>query len=85
MHAGWGLDWVWPFLLGFPPDKVAFLDDVCVVHPKKELQDPWKVSMYSVLKRPHGEEYEQYARYVFLMTCHSNQKQVDHITAFACK
>ena len=65
MHAGWGLDWLWPFLLGYPPKQVAFIDEVCVIHPKKTLQDPDKVSMYSILKRPHGEEYEQYSRYVF--------------------
>ena len=30
--AGWGLDCVWPFLLGYPRDKVAVLDDVCMFH-----------------------------------------------------
>lgn len=65
--AGWGLDWLWPFLLGYPARQVAFIDDVCVIHPQKELQDPRKVSMYSVMQRPYGEEYEQYARSVSII------------------
>ena len=31
--AGWGLDFVWPFLLKYPKDKIAVLDDVCIYHP----------------------------------------------------
>ena len=27
-NAGWGLDWLWPFLLGYPPEKVAIIDEV---------------------------------------------------------
>ncbi len=45
-HAGHGLDWVWPFLLGYPQDKIAAIDDVCVIHPKKSLQREGKTSMY---------------------------------------
>lgn len=26
--AGWGLDWLWPFLLGYPAEKVAVIDEV---------------------------------------------------------
>lgn len=61
-RAGWGLDWLWPFLLGYPSQQVAFIDDICVIHPRKELQDPRKVSMYSRMQRPYGEEYEQFDR-----------------------
>ena len=27
-YAGWGLDWLWPFLLGYPSEKVAIIDEV---------------------------------------------------------
>ncbi|KAL4451227.1 hypothetical protein ABPG77_009299 [Micractinium sp. CCAP 211/92] len=30
--TGWGLDTIWPFLLGFPPDGLAVVDAVCMVH-----------------------------------------------------
>ena len=31
--AGWGLDFVWPFLLRYPRDKIAVVDQVCMFHP----------------------------------------------------
>jgi hypothetical protein len=31
-YTGWGLDFVWPFLLNFPRNKVAIVDAVCVQH-----------------------------------------------------
>ena len=27
-YAGWGLDWLWPFLLGHPLEKIAIIDEV---------------------------------------------------------
>ncbi|KAL4422957.1 hypothetical protein ABPG75_009154 [Micractinium tetrahymenae] len=30
--TGWGLDTIWPFLLGYPPDGLAVVDAVCMVH-----------------------------------------------------
>ncbi|RMZ54552.1 hypothetical protein APUTEX25_002127 [Auxenochlorella protothecoides] len=35
-YFGWGLDWLWPALLSYPPDKVAVIDEVCVYHPKTD-------------------------------------------------
>eukprot|EP00887_Chlorella_sp_A99_P005466 scaffold1.g5466.t1 len=32
-YVGWGLDFVWPFLLKYPKDKIAVIDQVCVFHP----------------------------------------------------
>ncbi len=32
LNAGWGLDFVWPFLLDFPHDKVAVVDAICFAH-----------------------------------------------------
>lgn len=31
-YTGWGLDFVWPFLLKFPRDKIAIVDSVCLGH-----------------------------------------------------
>ena len=65
--AGHGLDWVWPFLLGYPQDKIAVIDDVCVIHPKKMLQREGKTSMYDT--NPHflgwqtEEEKIQFEKY----------------------
>ncbi|KAL6776590.1 hypothetical protein ACKKBG_A21765 [Auxenochlorella protothecoides x Auxenochlorella symbiontica] len=33
-HYGWGLDWIWPDLLGYPSDKIAVIDEVCLFHPE---------------------------------------------------
>ncbi|KAL4447590.1 hypothetical protein ABPG75_004809 [Micractinium tetrahymenae] len=30
--TGWGLDTVWPFLLGFPRDSIGVVDAVCMTH-----------------------------------------------------
>ncbi len=32
--SGWGLDWVWPHILGNPKDRVAIMDDIIVGHTK---------------------------------------------------
>ncbi len=31
--AGFGLDFVWPYLADYPEDKVAVIDDTCVMRP----------------------------------------------------
>ncbi|KAG7668622.1 hypothetical protein NADE_006671 [Nannochloris sp. 'desiccata'] len=33
-YTGWGLDFVWPFLLNFPRNKVAIVDGACVQHAR---------------------------------------------------
>ena len=36
--AGWGLDFVWPYLLGYPADRLAVIDEVCMYHPNAAKQ-----------------------------------------------
>lgn len=31
--AGAGLDFVWPYLAGYPEDKIAVIDDTCMMRP----------------------------------------------------
>lgn len=38
-YFGWALDWVWPALLSYPPDKVAVIDVACVYHPQVDRKD----------------------------------------------
>jgi len=52
--AGHGLDWVWPFILGYPQEKIAIINDICVIHPKKELQPGTKLTIYKE-HNPHAE------------------------------
>lgn len=33
MRAGYGLDLVWPALLKYPEDKIAVVDQICMVRP----------------------------------------------------
>jgi hypothetical protein len=33
-ESGWGLDYLWPKILGYPKDKIAIIDDVTVDHTK---------------------------------------------------
>ena len=45
--AGYGLDYIWPWLAGFPQDRIAIVDDLCVLRPAKPLAmdtKPMKVS-----------------------------------------
>ena len=34
--AGWGLDFLLPFVLGYPNASIAVIDSVCMVHPLAE-------------------------------------------------
>lgn len=51
MHAGHGLQWLWPFLLGYAPRKTAILDEVCVVHPHNHMQHLLKVDVHARMQR----------------------------------
>ena len=42
--AGHGLEWLWPFLLGYPQDKIAVIKEICVVKPETVLQLDSKMS-----------------------------------------
>ncbi len=33
-ESGWGLDFLWPKLLGYPKDKIAIIDSIQMVHTK---------------------------------------------------
>ena len=60
--VGHGLDWVWPFLLGYPQEKIAIINDICVVHPKKELQPGSKLTIYKE-HNPHAEHVAVLAKF----------------------
>jgi hypothetical protein len=32
--SGWGLDFLWPYLLGYPKDRIAVLDETPVLHTR---------------------------------------------------
>jgi hypothetical protein len=56
-HTGWGLDFIWPFLAGWPKDKVAVMDAVCMEHAPKE----GRRSVYDIeLPIQPGEEWRDY-------------------------
>ena len=48
--AGHGLQWIWPFLLGYAPRTIAVFDEVCVVHARDELQQALKSSLTAQLQ-----------------------------------
>ena len=55
-------------MLGYPFQQVAFIDDVCVIHPKASLQHPDKISMYKHGQSPGWEEYAQFTRSACCLT-----------------
>lgn len=59
LHTGHGLDWVWPFLLGYPQEKIAYIDEVCIIHPRKSLQREGKASMYDTNPTMLGWQTEE--------------------------
>ena len=54
VSTGHGLDWVWPFSLAYPQEQIAIINDICVIHPKKELQPGTKLTIYQE-HNPHAE------------------------------
>lgn len=48
--AGHGLQWLWPFLIGYSPHKTAVLDEVCIVYPRDDLQKALKSTLYLQLQ-----------------------------------
>jgi hypothetical protein len=34
IYSGWGYDYLWPYLLGYPKDKIAIIDDIVMDHTK---------------------------------------------------
>ena len=33
--SGWGLDYLWPKILGYPKNKIAIIDEIFAIHPRK--------------------------------------------------
>lgn len=61
--TGMGLDWGWPYFLGFPRDRFAILDAVCMVHPPSPPDKP--NSVYAA-EAPYGAEEEKHRVYAGL-------------------
>ncbi|KAL3156462.1 hypothetical protein ABBQ38_000767 [Trebouxia sp. C0009 RCD-2024] len=64
--SGHGLDWIWPYLLGYPQDRIAIIDEICVIHPHQSLQRQGKTSMYDVnpsLSWQMKEEQQQFKKF----------------------
>jgi hypothetical protein len=51
-YSSWGLDGIWPYLLGQPKDKVAIIDTIMMKHTKPS----GNPELYS--KIPHSLEYD---------------------------
>lgn len=57
---GWGLDFVWPFLLHYPLDKIAVVDEVCIYHPPSNPQRG--TSLYTA-EAPYDQKEEEVRRF----------------------
>jgi hypothetical protein len=60
--AGWGLDWVWPYLLRYPRDSIAVIDEICMVHPHTVGTKSGEGSVYDVWAPYDAEEEEKRRR-----------------------
>jgi len=58
MRSGWGMDFVWPKLLGDPKNKIAILDRCSVTHTRPVASGGW----YHSLHVPPEQEKKQTAR-----------------------
>ena len=56
-YSSWGLDGLWPHLLGDPTDKVAIIDSIKMIHTKPQ----GNPELYS--KIPHSLEYDAQLAY----------------------
>jgi len=58
--SGWGVDWIWPRLLGDPTDRIAIVDAVEVLHTRRVGSGAW----YGTLaERPAAEARRLAGRY----------------------
>ncbi|KAL3132101.1 hypothetical protein ABBQ32_008710 [Trebouxia sp. C0010 RCD-2024] len=57
--SGYGLDWIWPFLLKYADNKIAVIDEVCIIHPRQSLQQLGKMSMYDTNPSLKGWELQE--------------------------
>lgn len=56
-YSSWGLDGIWPYLLGNPKDKVAVIDKISMTHTKPT----GNPALYS--KIPHGIQQDEQLAY----------------------
>ncbi|KAL4430961.1 hypothetical protein ABPG75_006217 [Micractinium tetrahymenae] len=63
-YTGWGLDFVWPFLLQYPRDRVAVIDDACMTHPHFAQAKKGEGSVYAALAKivPYDSREEEARR-----------------------
>jgi len=63
--AGWGLDLVWPRILGSPRDRIAIVDAAPMLHTRPlSFGRPGRPSIYAALKHdPHRQMADVAARY----------------------
>ena len=52
-YSSWGLDGIWPYILGHPKDKIAIIDEIKMTHTKP----PGNPELYS--KIPHSLEIDE--------------------------
>lgn len=63
-YSGWGYDYLWPFLLGYPKDKIAIIDAIIMRHTKpigadySRFPKHPKKEMKEILK-PYKKEIQQ--------------------------
>lgn len=59
-YYGWMLDYIWPWLLGYPTDRIAVVDTVCMFHPGTDRKAP--TSLYVMASAPRGPYEEMEAQ-----------------------
>ena len=67
-NAGHGLQWLWPFLLGYAPRKTAILDEVCIVHPHDHLQYLLKLDLNARLQQYHQSQQQPLSNFSLLFS-----------------
>lgn len=64
-HVGWGLDFIWPYLLHYPRDKIAVIDQVCMMHPPSTPNKANSVYNADAPYRKKEEETRRFAEYMY--------------------
>ena len=47
-YTGWGIDWLMPYLLLYPKDKLAVIDKACMIHPREGEGKSTRPRLYDV-------------------------------------
>jgi hypothetical protein len=56
-YSSWGLDGIWPYLLNYPKNKIAIIDNISMIHTKP----PGSPELYS--KFPYSLEIDEKMAY----------------------